>query len=100
MLNKDSKDLLNDRVDYPLHDGFSWDILTQEVQRLWCEVIQVEQPPPDLAATFFETFTVKVLTSGGLTTVSNEGEWQLACQDARQAVWLEGDIKVVVDCVV
>lgn len=60
--------------------------------------MQIEPQSPDAAASdFLATYSVKLLTSGGLATVSNEGEWQLACQDARQAVWLENVIKVIVE---
>lgn len=102
MLSRDTKQPLRDRQDFAPRDDFSWIALTNLVQGYWYESMRMEAPPPPevAAAAFFDTFHVKLLTSGGLTTVSNEGEWQLACQDARQAVWLEGVIKVVVECAV
>lgn len=99
MLNREDKQPICDRVDYPLHDSIEWNTLTQEVQRFWCEALHLEQAP-DFTTTFFDNFFIKVLTSGGLTGVSTEGEWQLACQDARQAIWLDGVVKVVVECAV
>lgn len=98
MLNRDTKQPIRDRVDYPLPDDVSWPILYHELQSFRFDVMQIEHPDPSTDDTFFDHFAVKVLTSGGLAAVSNESEWQLALQDARQTVWLEGVVKVIVDC--
>ncbi|KAL1303924.1 hypothetical protein AAFC00_000377 [Neodothiora populina] len=97
MLDKDTKQLLRDRVDYALHEHLDWQLLTQEVQNFRNEMAQSEDPS-EAVADMSDTYTVKVLTSGGLTTISTEGEWQLACQDVHSTVWLENLIKIVVDC--
>ncbi|KAG9816367.1 hypothetical protein KCU94_g15075, partial [Aureobasidium melanogenum] len=58
---------------------------------------QIVHPPPDIAASILEHFTIKVLTSSGLTIVSSEGEWQLAVQDIHQTIWLDNVVKVVAE---
>lgn len=100
MLNADTKELTRDRIDYSSHEDISWDLLRNELPRFWCESLQINTPDQiqNMVTNFFDTFHVKVLTSAGLTTVANEGGWALACHDASQAVWLEGIVKVIVEC--
>lgn len=100
MLNRNDKQPLRDRIDYSPHENFDWHFLTQELHKFWCETMQLDPSSPEIATDFFETSTIKVLTSGGLTTVSNAGEWQLASQDADQTIWLDGLTKIIVECAV
>lgn len=98
LMAPDSNQLVRDRISFSMEQEFDWQALVDTLITNWCAALQIVQPPPDIAANILEHFIIKVLTSSGLTTVSNESEWQLAVQDTRQTIWLDGVVKVVAIC--
>lgn len=98
LLTPETGQLLRDRISFTMESDFDWHLLLETLISNWCGALQIVQPPPDIAASILEQFAIKVLTSSGLTTVSSEGEWQLAIQDIRHTVWLDNVVKIVVDC--
>ncbi|KAI5241956.1 hypothetical protein E4T47_03495 [Aureobasidium subglaciale] len=97
LLAPETGQLVRDRISFTMEEDFSWQWLVDTLVSNWCSALQIVQPPPDIAANILEQFTIKVLTSSGLTTVSGEGEWQLAVQDIRQTIWLDSTVKVVAE---
>jgi hypothetical protein len=97
LIAPESGQLVRDRISFTMEEEFSWQWLTDTLVSNWCSALQIVQPPPDIAASILERFTIKVLTSSGLTTVSGEGEWQLAVQDIHQTIWLDNVVKVVAE---
>ncbi|THY33619.1 hypothetical protein D6D01_02216 [Aureobasidium pullulans] len=98
LVTPETGQLVRDRISFTMEEEFSWQWLVDTLVSNWCSALQIVQPPPDIAANILERFTIKVLTSSGLTTVSGEGEWQLAIQDIRQTIWLDSTVKVVAEC--
>ncbi|KAI4716475.1 hypothetical protein E4T48_07353 [Aureobasidium sp. EXF-10727] len=97
LIAPESGQLVRDRICFTMEEEFSWQWLVDTLVSNWCSALQIVQPPPDIAASILERFTIKVLTSSGLTTVSSEGEWQLAVQDIHHTIWLDNVVKVVAE---
>lgn len=97
LIAPESGQLVRDRISFAMEEEFSWQWLLDTLVSNWCNALQIVHPPPDIAASILERFTIKVLTSSGLTIVSSEGEWQLAVQDIHQTVWLDNVVKVVAE---
>ncbi|KAG9942962.1 hypothetical protein KCU98_g18665, partial [Aureobasidium melanogenum] len=97
LIAPESGQLVRDRISFVMEEEFSWQWLLDTLVSNWCSALQIVHPPPDIAASILEHFTIKVLTSSGLTIVSSEGEWQLAVQDIHQTIWLDNVVKVVAE---
>ncbi|KAK5140146.1 hypothetical protein LTR04_003134 [Oleoguttula sp. CCFEE 6159] len=76
------------RTEVPVDQSFTWDFMVQILCRKM--IVYDEQ-------TALSKVLVQVHTRNGLIPVHNAEEWRDALGDIRQTVWMEGEVRVVVN---